>query len=85
MTITKQPPVGNQKNDYPIDPNTGDYAFTFEGMRKVVGGNGSGTPDGFAPYAVAAFDFYADATANQRLEAAAFTFIQPARNMQSWN
>ncbi|MER2089872.1 MAG: LXG domain-containing protein, partial [Sporosarcina sp.] len=88
--LAKQPPVGNQKNDYPIDPNTGDYAFTFEGMRKVVGGNGSGTPDGFAPYAVAAFDFYtedigtmlsADATANQRLEAAAFTFIKPAKGL----
>lgn len=86
--LAKQPPVGNQKNDYPIDPNTGDYAFTFEGMRKVVGGNGSGTPDGFAPYAVAAFDFYsedigtmlsADATANQRVEAAVFTFFKPAK------
>ncbi|MBD8025678.1 EndoU domain-containing protein [Ureibacillus sp. Re31] len=28
-----------------IDPNTGEYLFTFEGKRQVLGGNGSGTPD----------------------------------------
>lgn len=62
----------------------------FECVRKVVGGNGSGTPTGFAPYAVAAFDFYtedigtmlsADSTANERLETAAFTFIKPVKGL----
>ncbi len=65
-----------------------DEEITFEGMRKVLGGNGPGTPDGLAPYAMGAFDFFtedigtmlgADATANERLEAAAFTFIKPAK------
>ncbi len=61
-----------------------DEEITFEGMRKVLGGNGPGTPDGFAPYAMGAFNFFtedigtmlsADATSNERLAAAAFTFI----------
>ncbi|MFJ7934368.1 T7SS effector LXG polymorphic toxin [Sporosarcina sp. NPDC096371] len=65
-----------------------DEEITFEGMRKVVGGNGPGTPDGLAPYAMGAFDFStedigtmfgANATVNERLEAAAFTFIKPAK------
>ena len=65
-----------------------DGEITFEGMRKVVGGNGPGTPDGLAPYAVGAFDFFtedigtmlsADATENERFEAALFTFIKPAK------
>ena len=34
--------------------------ITFEGMRKVVGGNGPGTPDGLAPYAMGAFDFFTE-------------------------
>ncbi len=34
--------------------------ITYEGMRKVLGGNGSGTPDGLAPYAVATYDFFAE-------------------------
>ncbi|MFL0504568.1 hypothetical protein ACH0B5_02375 [Ureibacillus sp. 179-F W5.1 NHS] len=28
-----------------IDPNTGEYLFTYEGQRQVLGGNSSGTPD----------------------------------------
>ncbi|MEK4406211.1 hypothetical protein MKZ26_17795 [Sporosarcina sp. FSL K6-6792] len=65
-----------------------DEGIIFEGMRKVVGGNGPGTPDGIAPYAVGAFDFFtedigtmlsADATENERFEAALFTFIKPAK------
>ena len=63
-------------------------------MRKVVGGNGPGTPDGLAPYAMAGFDFFtedigtmlsADATATERLEAAAFTIIKPAKALDTVN
>ncbi|MBE1555937.1 hypothetical protein [Sporosarcina limicola] len=62
--------------------------ITFEGMRKVVGGNGPGTPDGMAPYAMAGFDFFlgdigtmlsADSTIEERVEAALFTFYKPAK------
>jgi len=58
--LAKHPNIGNSSNDAPIDPATGDYMITYEGMRKVLGGNGSGTPDGLAPYAVAAFNFYTE-------------------------
>ncbi|MFJ5769803.1 T7SS effector LXG polymorphic toxin [Psychrobacillus sp. NPDC093180] len=86
--LAKHPNLANPSNDAPIDTATGDYMFTYEGMRKVLGGNGTGTPDGLAPYAVATFDFYTedlatmfgpDATGNERLQAAAFTFIKPAK------
>ncbi|MFJ7972441.1 ribonuclease YeeF family protein [Psychrobacillus sp. NPDC096389] len=86
--LAKHPNIGNSSNDAPIDPATGDYMITYEGMRKVLGGNGSGTPDGLAPYAVAAFNFYtediatmfgSDSTMDERMLAAAFTFIKPAK------
>jgi hypothetical protein len=46
----------------PSSPNTysAKEEITYEGMRKVHGGNGSGTPDGLAPYAVATYDFFAE-------------------------
>ena len=55
-------------------------------MRKVVGGNGLGIPDGLTPYAMlGALNFFpedigmmvnADVTAIERLEAAAFTGVK---------
>ncbi|MDM5333677.1 LXG domain-containing protein [Ureibacillus composti] len=74
-------------NHSQIGPN-GDYALTFEGMRKVVGGNGSGTPDGLAPYTILAADFFfediptifgPDATIDERIAAAATTLFKPAK------
>ncbi|MFJ7972439.1 hypothetical protein [Psychrobacillus sp. NPDC096389] len=58
--LAKHPNIGNSSNDAPIDPATGEYMIPYESMRKVLGGNGSGTPDGLAPYAVAAFNFYTE-------------------------
>ncbi|WP_241559394.1 HNH endonuclease [Lysinibacillus halotolerans] len=43
--------------DRPVDPNTGEYLFTYEGQRQVLGGNGSGTPDGLAQLGDLAYDF----------------------------
>lgn len=72
-------------NDAPIDPETGDYLVTFEGRRRVLGGLGTGTPDGFAPFATYAFDFFTedmitmvhpDSTIDERALAAGFTFIK---------
>jgi len=86
--MEKEQHVGNPVNDYAIDPNTGEYLMTFEGKRKVLGGNGTGTIDGFAPYGMATYDFYLgdigtmlspDASANERFEAALFTFFKPLK------
>ena len=86
--MEKEQHVGNPVNDYAIDPNTGEYLMTFEGKRKVLGGNGTGTIDGFAPYGLATYDFYLgdigtmlspDASANERMEAALFTFVKPLK------
>ena len=86
--MEKEQHVGNPVNDYAIDPNTGEYLMTFEGKRKVLGGNGTGTIDGFAPYGMATYDFYLgdigtmlspDASANERMEAALFTFFKPLK------
>ncbi|MDF2068559.1 hypothetical protein [Bacillus sp. Cr_A10] len=61
---------------------------TFEGKRKVMGGNGLGTPDGLAPFTMASYDFFLgdiativgpEATVNERIEAAAFTFVKPLK------
>ena len=78
----------NLVTDIPqIGPN-GDYALSFEGMRKVVGGNGSGTPDGLAPYTIMAADFFfediptifgPDATIDERIAAAATTIFKPVK------
>ncbi|MFL0504205.1 hypothetical protein ACH0B5_00530 [Ureibacillus sp. 179-F W5.1 NHS] len=43
--------------DRPVDPNTGEYLFTYEGQRQVLGGNGSGTPDGLAQLGDLAYEF----------------------------
>lgn len=86
--LAKHPDFGNYRSDTLVDPLTGDYLHTFEGMRKVVGGNGSGTPDGLAPIGMFAFDFYTedlvtmfghDSTVNERLAAAVFTFGKPIK------
>ncbi|MEK3993443.1 T7SS effector LXG polymorphic toxin [Psychrobacillus sp. FSL K6-2365] len=86
--LAKHPDFGNYRSDTLIDPLTGEYLHTFEGMRKVVGGNGSGTPDGLAPIGMFAFDFYTedlvtmfgpDSTVNERLAAAVFTFGKPIK------
>ncbi|MEK4082590.1 T7SS effector LXG polymorphic toxin [Psychrobacillus sp. FSL K6-1415] len=86
--LAKHPDFGNYRSDTLIDPLTGEYLHTFEGMRKVVGGNGSGTPDGLAPIGMFAFDFYTedlvtmfgpDSTVNERLAAALFTFGKPIK------
>ena len=37
-------------------PYTAKDEITYEGMRKVLGGTGSGTPDGLAPYAMVAYN-----------------------------
>lgn len=72
----------------PMDPNTGDYLFTFEGKRAVLGGNGSGTIDGLAPYTIGAIKFYTDdlltivdpkSTPGERALAAIFTIIKPVK------
>ncbi|MFB5085595.1 hypothetical protein PGC35_00035 [Psychrobacillus sp. PGGUH221] len=61
---------------------------TFEGKRKVMGGSGSGTPDGLALFTMASYDFFLgdiativgpEATVNERIEAAAFTFVKPLK------
>ncbi|SEM77204.1 Predicted ribonuclease, toxin component of the YeeF-YezG toxin-antitoxin module [Paenisporosarcina quisquiliarum] len=86
--LAKHPDFGNYRSDTLVDPLTGEYLHTFEGMRKVVGGNGSGTPDGLAPVGMFAFDFYTedlvtmfgpDSTVNERLAAAVFTFGKPIK------
>ncbi|MFB5085597.1 T7SS effector LXG polymorphic toxin [Psychrobacillus sp. PGGUH221] len=86
--LSKQPQLSNYHSDNPIDPITGDYMVTFEGKRKVMGGNGSGTPDGLAPFTMASYDFFLgdiativgpEATVNERIEAAAFTFVKPLK------
>ncbi|MFJ7849330.1 T7SS effector LXG polymorphic toxin [Peribacillus sp. NPDC097206] len=86
--LAKQNIKSNRSDDSIMDSNTGDYALTFEGKRKVLGGNGSGTPDGLAPYAIAATDFLLGdiatmigpgSTTNERITAAAFTFIKPIK------
>ncbi|WP_399627925.1 T7SS effector LXG polymorphic toxin [Sporosarcina sp. SG10008] len=86
--MEKEQHVANPVNDYAIDPNTGEYLMTFEGKRKVLGGNGTGTIDGFAPYGMATYDFYLgdigtmlspDASAKERFEAALFTFVKPLK------
>ncbi|MCZ8540665.1 T7SS effector LXG polymorphic toxin [Psychrobacillus psychrodurans] len=86
--LAKHPDFGNYRSDTLVDPLTGEYLHTFEGMRKVVGGNGSGTPDGLAPIGMFAFDFYTedlvtmfgpDSTVNERLAAALFTFGKPIK------
>ncbi|ALC86095.1 hypothetical protein AM499_09870 [Bacillus sp. FJAT-22090] len=86
--LSKQPQLSNYHSDNPIDPITGDYMVTFEGKRKVMGGNGSGTPDGLAPFTIASYDFFLgdiativgpEATVNERIEAAAFTFLKPLK------
>ncbi|WP_413366215.1 hypothetical protein [Lysinibacillus sp. 3P01SB] len=69
--------------------------ITYEGMRKVLGGNGSGTPDGLALYAKSmgpsakyVFDFFTEdirtildpeATAVEKAMAIGFTFFKPAK------
>ncbi|MGN7118854.1 ribonuclease YeeF family protein [Lysinibacillus odysseyi] len=69
--------------------------LTYEGMRKVLGGNGSGTPDGLALYAKSmgpsakyVFDFFTEdirtildpeATAVEKAMAIGFTFFKPAK------
>jgi len=58
--LAKHPNIGYSSNDAPIDPATGDYMVTYEGMRRGMGGNGPGTPDGLAPYAAATFDFFTE-------------------------
>ncbi|KGR85313.1 hypothetical protein [Lysinibacillus odysseyi] len=59
--------------------------LTYEGMRKVLGGNG---PGGLAPYAMAAYDFFAgdirtildpEATVVKKAMAIRFTFFKPAK------
>nr|WP_255452292.1 T7SS effector LXG polymorphic toxin [Sporosarcina sp. ANT_H38] len=84
--MEKEPSTGDQLNDNSIDPNTGEYLMTFEGKRKVLGGNGTGTIDGLAPYAMAIYDFYLgdigtmlspDASGSEILEAALFTIVKP--------
>ncbi|QUG43828.1 hypothetical protein KD050_12400 [Psychrobacillus sp. INOP01] len=86
--LAKQPNLSNHRSDILIDPLTEDYLHTFEGMRKVVGGNGSGTPDGLAPVGMFAYDFFtedlatmvsSESTVNERLAAAAFTFVKPLK------
>jgi hypothetical protein len=86
--LAKHPDFGNYRSDTLVDPLTGEYLHTFEGMRKVVGGNGSGTPDGLAPIGMFAFDFYTedlvtmfgpDSTVKERLAAAVFTFGKPIK------
>ena len=86
--LAKHPDFGNYRSDTLVDPITGEYLHTFEGMRKVVGGNGSGSPDGLAPIGMFAFDFYTedlvtmfgnDSTVNERLAAAVFTFGKPIK------
>ncbi|MCZ8534765.1 T7SS effector LXG polymorphic toxin [Psychrobacillus psychrodurans] len=86
--LAKHPDFGNYRSDTLVDPLTGEYLHTFEGMRKVVGGNGSGTPDGLAPIGMFAFEFYTedlvtmfgpDSTVNERLAAAVFTFGKPIK------
>ena len=86
--LAKHPDFGNYRSDTLVDPLTGEYLHTFEGMRKVVGGNGSGTADGLAPIGMFAFDFYTedlvtmfgpDSTVNERLAAAVFTFGKPIK------
>ncbi len=69
--------------------------LTYEGMRKVLGGNGPGTPDGLALYAKSigpsakyVFDFFTEdiktildpeATAVEKAMAIGFTFFKPAK------
>lgn len=86
--LAKHPDFGNYRSDTLVDPLTGEYLHTFEGMRKVVGGNESGTPDGLAPIGMFAFEFYTedlvtmfgpDSTVNERLAAAVFTFGKPIK------
>ncbi|WP_407656000.1 DUF6883 domain-containing protein [Lysinibacillus odysseyi] len=81
----------------PSSPNnySAKEEITYEGMRKVLGGNGSGTPDGLALYAKSmgpsakyVFDFFTEdirtildpeATAVEKAMAIGFTFFKPAK------
>ncbi|MEK4425946.1 hypothetical protein [Solibacillus sp. FSL K6-1523] len=45
-------------NEYLKNPRPTDDKITYEGMRKVVGGNGSGTIDGLFPIVIAGYEFY---------------------------
>ena len=66
--------------------------LTYEGMRRILGGNGPGTPDGMAPYATYAFDFLTedlqtlvnpDATVEEKFLAMGYTFIRPVKGIDT--
>ncbi|WP_332651816.1 hypothetical protein [Lysinibacillus sp. 54212] len=44
--------------EYLKNPHPTDDTITYEGMRRVLGGNGSGTIDGFAPFAMASYELF---------------------------
>ncbi len=65
-----------------------DESITYAGKRKVLGGNGSGTPDGLAWVTIGTVNYFTediativspDARLDERLLAAAFTFVKPLK------